>query len=54
MLNGRLYDTEDMSQIAPNRVERKPFFFKKDGGDTIHPETESRLEALESRFHWVH
>ena len=54
MLNGRLYDTATMHQIAPDRVERRPFFFEKEGGDTIHPATSARVRALQDRHGWVH
>jgi len=54
MINGRLYDTATMSQIAPERVERAEFFFEQEGGDTIHPATLEWLEKLERRYGWVH
>ncbi len=54
MLNGRLYDTATMHQVAPERVERRPFFFEKEGGDTIHPATGSRIRALQHAHGWVH
>ena len=54
MLNGRLYDTATMHQIAPDQVERQPFFFEKEGGDTIHPATDARIRALQNRHGWVH
>ncbi|MEM7356527.1 MAG: amidohydrolase family protein, partial [Acidobacteriota bacterium] len=54
MLNGRLYDAATMHQIAPEAVERRPLFFEKEGGDTIHPQTRERSQALEIRHGWVH
>ncbi|MEE8523655.1 MAG: amidohydrolase family protein, partial [Thermoanaerobaculia bacterium] len=39
MLGGRLYDASTMNQIAPDEVERREFFFEKEGGDTVHPAT---------------
>ncbi len=54
MLNGRLYDTATMNQIAPDRVERRPFFFEKEGGDTIHPATRTRVRAFGNRHGWTH
>jgi hypothetical protein len=54
MINGRLYDVETMNQIAPDRVERKEFFFERDGGDTIHPATQEWLDGLRRKFGWVH
>jgi len=54
MINGRLYDTATMNQIAPDRVQRAEFFFEKEGGDTIHPATTDWLEDLRQRHGWVH
>ena len=54
MLNGRLYDTGTMGQVAPDEVEREPFFFEREGGDTIHPSTRAWLEQLQRRHGWVH
>jgi hypothetical protein len=54
MLNGRLYEAATMNQVAPDHVERRPFFFEKEGGDTLHPETEERLRTLQNRHGWVH
>ncbi len=54
MINGRLYETSTMSQIAPDRVDRQPFYFELEGGDTIHPSTETWLRELRIRHGWVH
>ena len=54
MLDGRLYEAATMNQIAPERVERQPFFFEKEGGETIHPATSERIQALGHRHGWVH
>ena len=54
MLNGRLYDVETMSQIAPDSVDRQEFFFEREGGDTIHPATTRWLEEFKLRHGWVH
>lgn len=54
MLNGRLYEAATMNQVAPDRMEREPFFFELEGGDTIHPETRARMEAKQRRHGWVH
>jgi imidazolonepropionase-like amidohydrolase len=32
MINGRLYDAKSMSQVAPDAVEPKPFYFEMEGG----------------------
>lgn len=54
MINGRLYDTATMNQVAPESVERQPFFFELDGGDTIHPEAVEWIETLRRRHGWDH
>lgn len=54
MLNGRLYEASSMNQIAPDNVPRQPFFFEKEGGDTLHPAAQERIRALGQRHGWVH
>jgi imidazolonepropionase-like amidohydrolase len=54
MINGRLYDAATMDQIAPDKVKRKPFFFEKEGGDTIHPATTAWIDDLSERLGWTH
>ena len=54
MINGRLYETATMNQIAPDEVERGLFFFEQEGGDTIHPSTRAWLEEFQRRHGWVH
>ncbi len=54
MINGRLYDAATMSQVAPEAVPRKPFFFQKEGGDTIHPAAQEWIDGLSRRLGWVH
>ncbi len=39
MLNGRLFDAATMNQLAPEQVERKPFYFESEGGDAWQPAT---------------
>ncbi|MFQ5767298.1 MAG: amidohydrolase family protein [Acidobacteriota bacterium] len=54
VLNGRVYEAETMNQVAPDRVERKEFFFEKPGGDTVHPDTAAWYRRLARRYDWVH
>jgi Tol biopolymer transport system component/imidazolonepropionase-like amidohydrolase len=54
VINGRLYDTATMNQIAPAAVERKEFFFELEGGDTWHPGTERWLTEVQERYGWDH
>jgi hypothetical protein len=43
-----------MAQVAPDKVTPHPFFFTKEGGDTIHPATLEWIERQRERFHWDH
>jgi hypothetical protein len=52
VLNGRVFDAATMDRIAPDRVRRAPFFFEKEGGDTIHPATLTWIEKLSERMGW--
>ena len=54
MLGGRLYETATMDRVAPEVVERRPFFFEREGGDTSHPATSARVRALQDRHGWTH
>lgn len=54
VLNGRVYESATMNQVAPDPVERGPLFFQKEGGDTIHPETWKAMEEKAERFGWKH
>jgi len=54
MLNGRLYDSATMDQIAPDRVKRRPYFFEKEGGDTIHPAAATWLARTRRERRWEH
>jgi Tol biopolymer transport system component/imidazolonepropionase-like amidohydrolase len=54
MINGRLYEAATMNQIAPEPRAREPFFFEKEGGDTIHPAAWAWIRELGERYGWVH
>jgi len=54
MLNGRLYDASTMNQIAPEQVEREPFFFEQPGGDAWIPATQQRFERQAQALGWRH
>ncbi|MCP3962601.1 MAG: amidohydrolase family protein [bacterium] len=54
MLGGRLYEAATMNQVAPERVERRPFFFERTDGGTVHPATSIRIRALRHRHGWAH
>lgn len=52
MLNGRLYDASSMDQVAPQQLEREPFFFEKEGGDAWVPETMEYIHGLGHQHGW--
>jgi imidazolonepropionase-like amidohydrolase len=52
MIGGRLYQAATMNQVAPDRVERRPFFFELEGGDTIHADTAAWLRHKGRRLGW--
>ncbi len=54
MINGRLFESATMNQIAPERIDRRPFFFEKEGGDTIHPATREWIQRFKVEHGWVH
>jgi len=47
MINGRLFEVATMTQVAPDRTEREPFYFELEGGDTIPAATVGWLEQLQ-------
>ncbi|RFF32736.1 amidohydrolase family protein [Wenzhouxiangella sediminis] len=54
MLNGRLYDSASMDQVAPESVDRAAFFFEKEGGDAWVPETMEYIDSLGREHGWTH
>jgi Imidazolonepropionase and related amidohydrolases len=54
MIHGRLYEAATMAQVAPDRVDPKPFFFEREGGDTLPPATQVWLDRLRERLGWAH
>lgn len=38
MIDGELYEAATMNQVWPESVERQPFFWELEGGDTIRPD----------------
>ncbi|MDT8439496.1 MAG: amidohydrolase family protein [Wenzhouxiangellaceae bacterium] len=54
MLNGRLYDASTMNQLAPEAVEREPFYFERTGGDAWNERTAARFEAQAQALGWRH
>jgi len=54
MINGRLYEVATMTQVAPERTERQPFYFELEGGDTIPAATATWLEGLQRHGSCAH
>ncbi len=54
MLAGRLYESATMNQIAPDAVERGPFFFELEGGDAWIPATHQRFDEQAHALGWRH
>jgi Tol biopolymer transport system component/imidazolonepropionase-like amidohydrolase len=52
MQNGRLYDSSTMNQIAPEQVEREPFFFEIEGGDAWNEDTMQYFHQLGHTLGW--
>jgi len=54
LINGRLYETATMNQIAPNEVTRQPLFFELEGGDAWSTGAQQTLEQKAKALHWQH
>ncbi len=52
MINGRLYESATMNQIAPDKVPCREFFFHAEGGETVPAATWTWLEELRARYGW--
>jgi imidazolonepropionase-like amidohydrolase/Tol biopolymer transport system component len=54
MINGRLYDTASMDQVAPSAVPRQPLFFELEGGDAWSDTARETQENKARALHWQH
>jgi imidazolonepropionase-like amidohydrolase/Tol biopolymer transport system component len=54
MINGRLFDTSNMNQIAPNEMTRPPLFFKIEGGDAWSTKAQKSYQQKAEALHWQH
>ena len=52
MLNGRLYESATMNQVAPAAVPRGSFFFELEGGDAWQPATMQYFQELGDVLGW--
>lgn len=54
VINGRLYETSTMNQLAPDEIRREPLYFEREGGDAW---SEAAAEAYQHKaraLHWQH
>jgi Tol biopolymer transport system component/imidazolonepropionase-like amidohydrolase len=54
IINGRVYDTATMNQIAPEQVNRKPLFFELEGGDAWSVQRNEAVQQKAQTLHWRH
>jgi hypothetical protein len=54
MINGRLYDVADMSEIASGESTLKPLFFNRLDVNAMPSATAESLERKSKRHLWVH
>ncbi len=54
MINGALYEAATMNQTWPEQIQRQPFFWELEGGDTIHPDTISWAAERAARHDCKH
>ena len=54
VINGRLYETDSMNQIAPAQVKRQPLFFELEGGDAWSNSAQQSFEKKARALHWSH
>ncbi len=54
MINGRLYESSTMNQVAPAEVERQPLFFELEGGDAWGDGARRAHESKARALNWKH
>ena len=54
MINGRLYETANMNQIAPDAISLQPLFFELEGGDAWSDSSRQSLDQKARALHWKH
>jgi len=54
MINGRLYDTASMKQVAPDEVTRQPLYFELEGGDAWSDTARENWEKKAQTLNWRH
>jgi imidazolonepropionase-like amidohydrolase/Tol biopolymer transport system component len=54
VINGRLYETASMNQLAPDAVSRQPLFFEQEGGDAWSVSAQENYLRKAEALHWTH
>jgi len=54
LINGRLYDTASMNQVAPEAVPRQPLFFQLEGGDAWSDTAREAFGKKARALNWRH
>ena len=54
MINGRLYDVSDMSEVASGNSTIEPLFFERLEINAMPPATSRAVAEKSERHHWVH
>jgi hypothetical protein len=54
MINGRLYNSADMSETASGKASIEPLFFQRLEINAMPAATAKAIEAKAERHHWVH
>ena len=54
MINGRLYDTKDMSEVLTGDHKAKPMFFNRLEINAMPTATAQEMEQKAHKYHWTH
>jgi Tol biopolymer transport system component len=54
MINGRLYDTRNMSEVLTGDFKAKPLFFDRLEINAMPTATQQALDAKAHKYHWTH
>jgi len=54
LINGRLYESATMNQVAPDQVTRKSLFFELEGGDAWSSSARQTQEQKAKALNWTH
>lgn len=54
MINGRLYNTKDMSEVLTGKFKAKPMFFDRLDINAMPAATAQEMEQKANTYHWTH